>query len=79
MKFDCGPTWRERRAALEVWHRHFTWWPRRVASHDCRWLEWIERKGTYDYFPPARWILWEYRAIGHSGGDCAPEPQGPGL
>ncbi len=62
MKFDCGPTLRESRAALEVWHRYFAWCPTRVGSHDCRWLEWIERKGEYNshYGYDDQWT-WEYR------------------
>lgn len=48
MKFDCGPTWREKRNARKEWHRWFALLPRRVGSHDCRWFEYIERKGhTY--------------------------------
>lgn len=57
MKWDCGPDLDERYRRLEQWHRWFAWRPVRVASHDCRWLEWIERKGTF-YF---EW-RWEYRA-----------------
>lgn len=61
MKWDCGPTWAEKKAALEEWHRWFAWHPVRVGSHDCRWLERIERRGVTYYDPIAMWE-WEYRA-----------------
>lgn len=44
MKFNCGETDSERRARQSTWHRWFAWRPVRVASHDCRWLEWVERR-----------------------------------
>jgi hypothetical protein len=50
MKINCGPTWGERRRAKEEWHRWFAWHPVRVASRHCLWLEFIERKGTYEGF-----------------------------
>lgn len=53
MKFNCGPTPAERRASIAAeaerlyvawsqWHPNFAWWPTRVGSNDCRWLETIE-------------------------------------
>lgn len=79
MKFNCGPTWEEKwdkeKTLLRDWHLFFAIIPRRVGERDCRWLEWIERKGeTYqDYaLPPAppfkvtKW-RWEYRAKGGQG------------
>ena len=69
MKFDCGLTWKEKRAVRKEWHRWFALFPRRVGSHDCRWCEYIERKGeTYmgriPYAPNnvEKWY-YEYRAI----------------
>ena len=58
MKFDCGETWEEKSIRLSKWHRFFAIWPRRVADHDCRCFEWIERRGVF-------WDGWdwEYRAI----------------
>ncbi len=47
MKFDCGETWDEKVARLEQWHPWFAWRPVRLGSHDCRWLEWLVRKGKY--------------------------------
>ena len=67
MKFDCGPTYQERITAKKEWHRWFALLPRRVGSNDCRWLEYIERKGeTYMGYTPAapfpitKWC-YEYR------------------
>jgi len=88
MKFNCGLTpeekakrkeqariWREN--GLKDWHIKFAWWPTRVAAFDCRWLEYIERKGTHWHVenfdtmlamiaigvPSSGWT-WEYRALG---------------
>jgi hypothetical protein len=47
MQFDCGRTWTEKRANLAKWHRKFAWLPIRVAPHDCRWLEYVERRMTW--------------------------------
>jgi hypothetical protein len=44
MKIDCGETYREKIERLEKWHDWFAWRPVRVGSHDCRWLEVIQRK-----------------------------------
>lgn len=64
MRWDCGPSPAERFAALLEWHPFFALWPRRVGSHDCRWLEWIERKGTFDAEMAQFGMAWdwEYRA-----------------
>ncbi len=62
MKFDCGPTREEKRDALQTWHRHFAWRPKRFASHDCRWLEWIARKGQIHIVTGGDiFWTWEYR------------------
>jgi hypothetical protein len=60
MKWDCGPTWKEKIAAWEQWHPHFAVWPVRVGSHDCRWLEWVERKADFSGYGGD--VYWEYRA-----------------
>ena len=62
MKFNCGPDWLEKHEAKKQWHLHFTWFPARVGPRDCRWLEWVMRKGTWhpNYYGPC-W-QWEYRA-----------------
>jgi hypothetical protein len=55
VKFNCGPTpaerWEikrkkqeERDRYLAKWHPIFAWFPTRVGSNDCRWLETIERR-----------------------------------
>jgi hypothetical protein len=62
MKLDCGLSWKERRELRESWHLHFCFIPRRVGHRDCRWLEFIERKGEYIGGPlgPRYWS-WKYR------------------
>jgi hypothetical protein len=62
MKFDCGETWEEKKARLSSWHRFFAWRPVYIADHDCRWLEWVERKGEYCSSWYESWWDWEYRA-----------------
>lgn len=68
MKFNCGLSRAEKRkirydkrveellagaSALKQWHDHFAWWPVRIDTNDCRWLEVVERKyeevDVYDY------------------------------
>jgi hypothetical protein len=48
MKFDCGLTSQEkgeiRRKAAEEWRPWFAWYPVRVGSRQCVWLETIERR-----------------------------------
>lgn len=65
MKFNCGKPapvrWAERRIYLSGWHVIFAWRPRRVGDWDCRWLELVERKGTFIHgYDDAYWE-WEYR------------------
>lgn len=57
MKFNCGPTWEEK------WHKWFAWHPITLGGGDCRWLETIERKGTYSSLSlvGCEWV-YEYRA-----------------
>jgi hypothetical protein len=59
MKFNCGPTPEEKCAARKEWHRWFAWRLVRVASGDCRWLEYVERRDQSFYCGPR----WEYRAL----------------
>lgn len=61
MKFDCGEIWAEEKKRLEQWHSFYCIWPRRVAEHDCRIFETIERKGTYCSSYDS-WWTWEYRS-----------------
>lgn len=49
MKWNCGPTRAERWAAKCEWHPWFAWFPVRVSSRDCRWLEVVERRMTGGY------------------------------
>jgi hypothetical protein len=63
MRFNCGPTEDEKQALriakkakqirdsikdVGVWKPWFAWYPVRVASRDCRWLEWVERSRYAD-------------------------------
>ncbi|MCK5614783.1 hypothetical protein KAR91_73660 [Candidatus Pacearchaeota archaeon] len=64
MRFNCGPTWAEKKAQLEDWHSWFAWRPVRVGSHDCRWLETIQRKGAHLRGLRSSWWSWEYREAG---------------
>jgi hypothetical protein len=65
MRFDCGETHEEKALRLENWHRWFAWYPVRVGSHDCRWLEAVERKGTFRGWIGDPYWEWEYRALDH--------------
>lgn len=56
MKFDCGETSAEWSNRRQRWHRWFAWYRVRIASHDCRWLEYVERKGTASYGGDWDWI-----------------------
>lgn len=57
MKFDCGESAQEKLDRVSKWHPWFAWYPVRVNSHDCRWLEMVER--YYDSF----FEEWYYRSI----------------
>jgi len=66
MRFNCG----KKGSSLErvkQWHRHFAWWPVKVAEYDCRWLEFVERRYPEAWIGPSSGNLWwehpEYRAI----------------
>lgn len=61
MKWDCGETRAERYERLSEWHRWFAWYPVRVGSHDCRWLEYVERRASLDW--AARVIYWHHRPL----------------
>ena len=61
MKFDCGETSFERYKRLTKWHRWFAWRPVEVGPHDCRWLEYVERKGTLCLTKLYSWWRWEYK------------------
>ena len=74
MRIDCGPTQAEKLAASRKWHPVFLWWPKRFGSHDCRWLETVERcwkVHTTDIVVATKYLIagipngfWEYRARG---------------
>lgn len=63
MKLNCGISYAAKIRRLEDWHLWFAWKPVRVGEHDCRWLEYVERKGRYcDAGWDAFWS-WEYRGL----------------
>lgn len=33
-----------KRKKLVEWHKHFAWWPVKIAPKDCRWLETVEQR-----------------------------------
>ena len=47
MKFDCGLSRDEKIKNKKKWRRWFAWHPVRIDNHDCRWLEYVERKGVF--------------------------------
>lgn len=67
MKFNCGPDpvtrWFRKKERLEKWHLWFAWHPVRLHEGDCRWLEFVERKGSFaSFYDTCEWN-WEYRAL----------------
>lgn len=66
MKLNCGrPKYQRRGEAVKYlcnWHRWFAWFPVRVGTNDCRWLEYVERKAGCVH---EGGLLYEY-----SPGDC---------
>lgn len=71
MRLSCGLTRQEAEEEftnyVTKWHKVFAIWPRRVGKKDCRWLEYIERKGSLEksygfYSIDYKWV-YEYRAI----------------
>jgi len=61
MKFYCRLSRKEKGMRLMAeWRQWFAWHPVRVASHDCRWLEYVLRKECQVSFYS---IEWEYQAV----------------
>jgi hypothetical protein len=61
VKFDCGPTRETKLERLQKWHLWFAWHPVRLGENDCRWLEWVQRKGKYWGNWAADGWDWEYQ------------------
>lgn len=62
MRFNCGESAAKRINRIQNWHCWFAWHPVQVAEHDCRWLETVERKGTFvDMLPLSSFWKWQYR------------------
>lgn len=64
MRFDCGLSFSERIDAKSQWHTWFAWYPVRVGHRDCRWLERVERKGTFYAGAGHCWWSFTYRPSG---------------
>jgi hypothetical protein len=63
MKFNCGKSYSETHQKLKNWHEWFAWYPVKVADNDCRWLEKVQRKGTFcNYGIDSTWF-WDYKEI----------------
>lgn len=62
MRFNCGRSAVERQKAKEQWHLWFAWRPVRIAPGDCRWLERVQREGTFWITTCASGWDYEYRA-----------------
>jgi hypothetical protein len=63
MRISCGPTWKEKIKAKTEWHRWWAWRPVRLGdSHNCRWLEWVDRRGTFYNNDIGSCWDYEYRA-----------------
>lgn len=62
--------WRLKQQKLKNWHRKFLWFPVSMhdgegnETHDCRWLETVERKGhiSLSWYGNHIWN-WQYRPI----------------
>lgn len=57
------PDWEVKKTLRMQWHRWFAWYPVRVGENECRWLEYVERRGI-DYHCDETGSWWddEYRA-----------------
>lgn len=62
MQYDCG----RRRDRLSNWHRWFAWYPVRMGENDCRWLEWVSRKGEFEYCGMGFNWSWAYKGISNA-------------
>lgn len=63
MRFDCGETYSERWERLGKWHRWFAWFPVKVDKHDCRWLEYVERRKECRVYTYDNEYVVEYRPL----------------
>jgi hypothetical protein len=72
MKIDFGETKLEKIHRLEKPHKWFAWYPVKVADHDHRWLEYVERIGRQSVLSEDYWF-WSYKAIPKTVGDLVKE------
>jgi hypothetical protein len=61
MKFNCMED-----GDVRDWHRWFAWYPVHIGPNDCRWLETVERSGTFYSGIYSTWWDWEYRPISNT-------------
>lgn len=63
MRFNCDR--KATRADYFLnWHRWFAWYPVKIKTGDCRWLEIVERKYEYQgQIHPNRFFEPEYRPM----------------
>lgn len=57
MKLDFSP----REWKWATWRRWFAWYPVRIGKNDCRWLEYVECKGTIYGSIAGCFVEWQYR------------------
>lgn len=67
MRFSCGASLDAKIKRRAEWHRWFAWHPVRVGDHDCRWLEWVERRSSasVDYDG----VYWTHKYRPSQGGE----------
>ena len=63
MRLDLGLSFAEREADKEKWHLWFAWYPVRVWRHDCRWLEYVERRGVQCGYGEGCHLEWQYKVL----------------
>lgn len=65
MRFNCGLTAAEKYEAKvrkkQDWHLKFAWWPVRVGKNDCRWFEYVDRRGHLNAWWDGIYWTYEYR------------------
>ena len=61
MMFECWKRFDEWSDKHYEWHKWYAWYPVGVETHDCRWLEGIERCRKVYYGPHGSLSYWTYR------------------
>lgn len=63
MRLNCGHSYGVKVRAKHRWHVWFAWFPVRVGSKRCRWLEPVKRKGKCYSYGGDVWWVWKYKDI----------------